>query len=223
MHYEGPDLWFRVKVPAGPHRLGMYFFNKDGESGHNRFRDYLISLFKYKADPALAEKSPVLAQGRVVDFRGGVYKRFRVTGPAIFFVKVSRNYSFNTICSGTFLDRLGNEGLNTPYSLTDDLHHPPRRSISDISSDVAVTPLVEAVTKVWQQCEADGSCSETAWNDRLRRVMAYRVARTVSFSQNDQKIMRGRLSLWSRADRTAMTESFQLLAKGVTREMRIKP
>lgn len=223
MHYDGPDLWFRVKVPAGPHRLSMYFFNKDGESGHNRFRDYLISVFKYKSDPALAEKTPVLAQGRVVDFRGAVYKRFRVVGPATFFVKVSRNYSFNTICSGTFLDRLGPDATNVPYSMTDDLHHPPQRLVTGLRSGDISTPITEAITKLWQQCESDGSCSETAWSDRLRRVIAYRAARTASFSQHEQKIMRGKLALWSKADRQSMTDVFQRVANSVTRETLAKP
>ncbi|RYG66424.1 hypothetical protein EON80_15435, partial [bacterium] len=42
--WDGPDVWVTVRVPAGMHRASLYFFNKDGQRGHDRFRDFPIEL-----------------------------------------------------------------------------------------------------------------------------------------------------------------------------------
>jgi Two component regulator propeller len=38
MSHEGPDVWASVVVPEGLHQISLYFFNKDGHDGHNRYR-----------------------------------------------------------------------------------------------------------------------------------------------------------------------------------------
>ena len=156
--WEGPDLWFTVKVPEGAHRVSFYFFNKDGHDWDNRYRDYLVEWRKYIAlgseDPvqrrgltppqpkgSLADldaalKEPVLAHARVRDFWGGVYERFSVVGPATYLVRVSRNGSLNTICTGTFIDSLTGEwtsllemasmpGIAYGYDIDDAYEHLP--------------------------------------------------------------------------------------------------
>ncbi len=105
--HEGPDIWTQVVVPAGIHRLSLYFFNKDGESGNNRFRDYLLELRSGTTNAICALDQPVLAKCRVRNFKGGgVYERFIVRGPGVYAFHLSRNYSFNTIVSGVFADKL---------------------------------------------------------------------------------------------------------------------
>jgi hypothetical protein len=43
---DGPDMWYLLEIRnKGMFRIGMYFFNKDGHSGHNRLRDYLIEVY----------------------------------------------------------------------------------------------------------------------------------------------------------------------------------
>ena len=128
MTKEGPDLWFTVQVPQGVHRISLYFFNKDGDSGENRYRDYLVELKPYVAkgeedaqqraglsppqatgeleDLVAAAALPDLARARVRNFRGGVYPQFVVRGPAQFLIRVGKNNSLNTICSGLFVDNL---------------------------------------------------------------------------------------------------------------------
>lgn len=41
---EGPDLWVMMQIPDGAHKLSFYFFNKDGHTDKNRYRDYLLEL-----------------------------------------------------------------------------------------------------------------------------------------------------------------------------------
>jgi hypothetical protein len=120
-----------VKIPKGTHRLSLYFFNKDGHEGKNRFRDYLLEVRCYKAKLAAnlmynhqiptnvglpedarsqeltnAIPETVLARARVRDFWGGVYKTFAVQGPGDFYVRIARHGSHNAIVSAVLTDKL---------------------------------------------------------------------------------------------------------------------
>ncbi len=118
---DGPDVWYLLNIKKqGVYRLSMYFFNKDGHTGHNRHRDYMIKVYPFQ-QPWLgfekwpyfareaertARKVPPMAQSRVKDFWGGEYKTFVVNGPGLFAVKIGSNYSFNTIISSVMVDRM---------------------------------------------------------------------------------------------------------------------
>jgi len=100
----------------------------DGRPGAGRFRDYTVAIKKWTrtaqdtdqrrwrvrrvvekgwAPPDNEfEAQPTLASCRVHQFVGGVYKRFLITGPATYRIRISRDGSTNTTCSGLFLDRL---------------------------------------------------------------------------------------------------------------------
>ena len=117
MSHEGPDVWTHVVVPEGLHRVSLYFFNKDGHRGRNRYRDFLLELkssdglqarFAPPRERTLErlEASPTLAKARVREFWGGVHHSFAVRGPGRYAVKVGCNDSFNTIVSGVFADQL---------------------------------------------------------------------------------------------------------------------
>jgi hypothetical protein len=120
---DGPDVWYFLKVKnPGIYRVDMYFFNKDGHSRNNRLRDYSIEFYKsptglswgkgleWQIFSELAEqqviKSPPIAKSRIRDFWGGVHKQFIVKGSEDYFVKVRRNYSFNTIVGFVGIDRI---------------------------------------------------------------------------------------------------------------------
>jgi len=118
MAAEGPDLYCSLKIPDGLFYLSLYFNNKDGHTGPNRFRDYPLSIRRPPAGTPVGDLSgydnwPELARGRVVDFWSGVYKRFLVWGPGEIVIRVSRNHSFNTILEGVMLDLV--DELPVPY------------------------------------------------------------------------------------------------------------
>jgi hypothetical protein len=74
-------------------------------------RDYRLSLRPHPQDKNLADiadwsSRPEWAHGRIRDFWGGVWKRYAVKGPQTLTLEVSRNYSYNTILAGVFLDEL---------------------------------------------------------------------------------------------------------------------
>ena len=123
MARDGPHIMLDILVPPGPFYLSFYFFNKDGHSGNNRFRDYDIVIKplhvpddnRYlqtkwserratEAEMAVFQRQPVLARGRLRDFWGGTYKRFLIGGGQWITVQIRRNHSFNTTLSGWFLD-----------------------------------------------------------------------------------------------------------------------
>lgn len=120
MSQDGPHVYGSMIVPKGRYILSLYFFNKDGHDGSNRFRDYLAEVrptpmtraaFNRLGQPqveaeAQFEKATQAAHSRVGHFWGGVYKRFYLDMPEknIFSVRVNRNHSFNAIMSAMFLD-----------------------------------------------------------------------------------------------------------------------
>ncbi|MDR1484610.1 MAG: hypothetical protein LBT09_07275 [Planctomycetaceae bacterium] len=121
---DGPDLWYLLEIRhQGVFKIGMYFYNKDGHNGANRYRDYLINVFvspntwttfdEWEKFSENAEKQTTLftplSKTRVNNFWGGVHKYFVITGPTKLYVKIDRNYSFNTILSSVTVDRLYGE------------------------------------------------------------------------------------------------------------------
>lgn len=130
MSHDGPDLWFLLELESeGIYSLSLYFFNKDGHTGHNRHRDYLIEIYPAPAEqqdikdifeewPRLSEiahrtsqNTAPLAKTRLRDFWGGAYKVFCIAGPSKYFVRIKRNYSFNTILSLVAIDCLKGESM----------------------------------------------------------------------------------------------------------------
>ena len=110
MSFDGPHLYASIQIPKGWFVLSLYDWNKDGQIGSNRWRDYQISAHTHPAEIPLNSIEgfaswPDEVRGRIHDFRGGVWKRFLVRGPQNVTVEVNRNHSFNTILAGMFLDR----------------------------------------------------------------------------------------------------------------------
>ena len=111
MTLDGPHVYTSIEVPKGWFVLSLYDFNKDGHIGTNRWRDYRLSMRARPKEYGLEtvrgfESWPELASGRIHEFRGGVWKRFLVRGPQALTIEINRNFSFNTVVAGLFLDRL---------------------------------------------------------------------------------------------------------------------
>ncbi|MEG0428022.1 MAG: hypothetical protein RR553_09020 [Akkermansia sp.] len=126
--FDGPDVWVRVVVPEGLHRLDLYFYNPNGREGKMGMRDYLVEVrqgenafdnfegadISKKAQYKEMEKQiaglcglPVQARTRVNTFAGsGVYKSFLLQKEGTYWVRVCRNNSFNTILNGVFISKI---------------------------------------------------------------------------------------------------------------------
>lgn len=116
---QGPDVLCAITVPAGDFRLSLYDFNKNGYSGLDRFRDFKVSLWGHSTDassspPGQGDMGRLLARSRIHQFSGtGFYDRFLLHGPGIYTFRVERNYSYDTILAGVFLDLM--DELPPPY------------------------------------------------------------------------------------------------------------
>ena len=116
LDWQGPDVYVYLHIPPGAYTLSLYFFNKDGHSENNRDRDYVVSMIPVSAgyhfgtasrpNTAPLAKMRGISQSRVVNFWGGVWKRFLVRGPVKLAIRVAKNYSFNTILQAAMLDPL---------------------------------------------------------------------------------------------------------------------
>jgi hypothetical protein len=168
---DGPDLWYHFYAELdGIFNISMYFFNKDGHEGANRFRDYIIEVYHTqekwgnhvnpdlvnpqfaKLGEKLTHESKPLLRTRVRDFWGGVHKTFTVKGPGLYMVKIDRNYSLNTIVSSVTIDRLAGTPkwsekawLPTPMEVEYEPLPIPEEFIS---------PLSEEAGNLWNRFEA---------------------------------------------------------------------
>lgn len=174
MTQQGPDLYVTLKVPDGDFYLSLYDFNKDGHDGNNRLRDYRFSIRSHPQGVALNNidgfaAQPELAHGRIRDFWGGVYKRFLVRGPQTLTVQVSRNYSFNTILAGVFLDKTSEEP--EPYFASTQL---ARVTPVKLGGNAESDPDSEekSVDEIWQQLERTERENPSWWAIEGREIYA---------------------------------------------------
>ncbi len=195
---EGPDVWLTVKVPAGMHRLSLYFFNKDGHGGANRDRDYLVSLKPFTPTMIDTEALPDMARARVRDFWGGVYHRFAVRGPAQYRVRVSRANSFNTILNGVFLDRLpdGGDGAALPAALPE-------------TGGGTNAQTLAAAQALWAALDSANAVQTCLPFQHTSRLLAYRAASEAGAPDALLTEWRRALLLWTAAEHQAFGEAMK--------------
>jgi len=222
---DGPDLWYMLRIRnAGAFRIGMYFFNKDGHAGHNRLRDYMLEIYPALPDEKMEEwpqykfsdwqkysvlaeslvrNSAPLAKSRMHDFWGGVHKQFVVTGSGYYFVKVKRNYSFNTILSSVSVDRLDgeptrDERYGIPLQCEIPYEAPPLPKSYSSGTGMRVGLL-------WRTLNDKYGTKDNIQLQRLMRLAVYQAAR--EFGQDDAEIaelarsLKWRLNLWDDTQR----------------------
>jgi hypothetical protein len=206
--WEGPDLWITLDVPRGPHQFSIYFFNKEGYSGSERSRDYLVQLRSIANTSAAAKEARVLASTRVRDFWGGVYKKFMVAGPKRYQINITRNYSPNAICSGVFIDRL--QELRTrhgsEHAWLGGFEYGPSKLTETESMqwrDGSGTALPQDVAKDLWHCTMTSTSNgiRVIKNRATRQVLIYRAIKGISMSSAILEDWRWELNLWTDDDR----------------------
>jgi len=214
--HEGPGLYFKVTVPAGLHRVSFYLFNKDGEGGDNRFRDYLIQLTPDAKTLDQAEKAIPLAQARVHNFRGGVYPQFLLAGPSTYCFRLVKNSSLNVICSAVFIDRIAavvvpKEDMRTAW-LGGKRYDPPTLAVGTTAGK---SSLSKSASQLWGDPPAEHSSCIDAANFNADRVLAYRAAVADHAPESLLDNWHWSLRLWSDGDRAqfkkVMADAFQSL------------
>ncbi len=174
MTHDGPHIYATLRVPPGKYFLSLYDFNKDGHDGNNRMRDYRVSIRRYPGDVPLGnldgvESWPELSRARIRDFWGGVYKRFLVSGPQTLTIEVNRNYSFNTILAGVFLDELTEQP--TPYFRINAASF-EREVQAESTKNEPANEASSTFEQLWQQMERVKKENPTWWASESRRIQA---------------------------------------------------
>jgi hypothetical protein len=172
MTHDGPHIYSTLRVPPGKYFLSLYDFNKDGHSGNNRMRDYRVSIRRYPGSVPMGdlknvEDWPELSRARIRDFWGGVYKRFVVSGGQTLTIEVNRNYSYNTILAGVFLDELSEEP--TPYFRFNaaSFETEAKKTQAELASVEA-----KVVEELWQELERVKKQNLAWWAGESRRIHA---------------------------------------------------
>ena len=226
--HEGPDTWIAVEVPQGLYRISLYFFNKDGKTANNRLRDYLVELKPSAPTTKQAFDLPTLARARVRDFGGGgVYKQFVVKGGERYYIKIARNGSFNTICSGVFIDKLSGPVTqydNLPQAWLGDVRYDPPE-YQGISEEISAQ--APADVKILQRAgDLWSSVGQTIDRDGMAglhypaRLMAYRVALKAGATEKLLANWRWTLCLWMPADRA---EFNTVMERGHEAQLKVTP
>ena len=234
--FDGPDVWSVVDAPQGAHKISLYFYNKDGESGNNRLRDYAIEIRHYASklpdkvlfglrfpneyglppdcrskELALVQQQPILARARVKDFRGGVYKSFAVQGSGPFYVRIARNGSHNAIVSAVLVDKLPEpEG-----DATRDRHAEGRLGVAYTPPPVSLRSVTNQTTlaaawQLWQACETAENKQTGVAAQRVARCLAYRAAADRRASSLLLANWRWSLHLWNDAERQRFWSTMML-------------
>jgi hypothetical protein len=201
MAVGGIGLVYTVTIPAGVHAISAYFFNKDEHDwSGNRYREYLLTLTGPGSDGA----GPQTACTVVRDFWGGVYETFLANGPGNFTLTVDRNNSFNTICSGVFVDRLSGESSPAdkyPLPFMGSLRCEP--PVVDTAARSKRSPLAGAAADLWQAAEtAERSFSNLDAVNRCR-VAAYRAASASGADETALGAIRYGMHDWTAEDKSA--------------------
>ncbi len=226
--FEGPDLWVAVRVPAGDHVISLYFMNKDGEGGMNRVRDYKIEVHAldvpqdpkwttFKVTDAHVEgarQTPPLAQCRIRDFRGGVYKRFFTRGGSVYWFHVQDNGSFNTILSGIFVDKWsepfldpGREGwLGCTFER---VRYRPKTDTGKIL-DAATGSGLELPLILWRHPLDAAGPEPGIFADRRDKLFAYRFARDILPDSGKLEEWKWELRLWESGERERFWDTMML-------------
>jgi hypothetical protein len=200
--FEGPDLWATVEVPAGVHRVSLHFYNKDGHSGANRYRDYLLELKTFHEDLQEADAAPTLARARVLDFWGGVYHQFAVCGPGKFRIKIGRNNSHVTILQAITIDKLSGPPAEYDTAKLPWLGGVPyQQPTADLVDNTADEAALAAAKKLWSALDEASGKAESYSLQRTARLMALRAAIAANAPAQLQSNWRWQLELWNEADR----------------------
>jgi hypothetical protein len=230
--YQGPDVWASVTVPDGLHQVSLYGFNENGHGGNERLRDYTVDLLPYRESAEAVQAAAPLAHARMENFWGGVYESFLVRGPSRYVLRVGKNYSFNTLLTALFIDRIG--GLKTRrdcnawmggvrYAPPDpDAPTPPDPHLLDkllagngkfASSIGGASPthqnqkIIAAARALWDALDAAQASSAALPYQLPGRRMAYRAAVAAGASDALQADWRWTLHFWTASDRQEFNDT----------------
>lgn len=199
-NWEGPDIWLTVHIPAGWHKLSLYFYNKDGHDGDNRFRDYPILVKPYTEKMEDEYNYPSFARARVTSFWNGVYETFALQGPVKYRVEIGSNHSHVALVCGVFLDRF------TPKPGIDCAGSPDYLKLNSTETLIGPDPapgepeLLTAARGLWKALDDAGATHPALDIAGPERMLCYRAAAAANAPHDLLAAWRKRIGLWTADD-----------------------
>ncbi len=222
--FDGPDVWIAVDVPKGLHAVSLYFFNPNGKRKEESMRDFVIEVRKFKSslpeditfkqslisdtdkvkkycreeETSKILQQPVLARTRVKDFSShGVYKTFLAQEEGTYYFRVSKNYSFNTIINGVFVDLLYHED-GRPYTREQvDLDY---GNLPLEAPHIKQEKLSQSLLDLWNQLNVPVTHVSELPKNELMKLDLYRLACARPDGKELLANWRWFLKLWSKND-----------------------
>jgi hypothetical protein len=196
---EGPDIWTILKLPEGQFCVTFYFYPYIGHE-HALSREYRDLIMTVGLVPAPGETFQPLARCRVEYFQGAVYKEFFLQGGKEYRFETRRNYSYNAIINGIFVDRIDPDGVK------DGLRGVPGMvDVRYMRPVVQITPedsLLTSAAKMWDSI----SNRLQRLSNREFSVLAYRALASEMHAAALLENWRWELKLWTETDRQRFIE-----------------
>ncbi len=233
---QGPDAFLGITLPAGVHRVGLYYHNFDGHQGagnHRREHPILAkgpvapppaaldpdaatddasfgfrATHPFQADVAAAELAPTLARSRLPRYWRPVFKQFLVRGAGTYWFKVDRNASEATKTQGIYVDRLDRR-------LPCDPAYPRPPAARDYTADPGVKG---SAARLWSALDAAVGRQGYAGIAGRARSAAYLAAASAGVDADTLAAWRWQLPLWLADDRS----QFDAWAKAIPRPAKAK-
>lgn len=231
---EGPDLYVKLAIPPGVHRVSLYFYNFDGHKPTRNLREYPIQIRQTEGSSAAtpeatdaqnnpilesadrsggqlsssetieAELAPILCRSYVPRYWYGVYKQLLIRGGGTYWIKIVRNYSAPCKIQGVFVDRLD---APSPAATNYSAPWPAPPAIPDVAS---ANGTVQAAAKLWTSLDAAVGRDGYAAMDIPYRTLAYQAAAANGADADLLTNWRWQLAAWTKQDRERFNAAFNL-------------
>jgi hypothetical protein len=222
--HAGPSLLIDLTIPDGCWRVSLYFLNIDGHTGaNNRKRDYVVTVKPLSATDREFEQAPTLASARIRDFWGGMHQTFLLTGRHKYTIRIDDNWSFNTICSGLFIDREVSPVTAAAPRYYFGVNNPDG-SIALVDADEIDISQIDAAARPWlellphlRELRTRQAGAQEAWARRLYGYALLGLRREVVAAPRTLPEVKYQMRL-----RRALAECYEALRRGEEKERMLK-
>jgi hypothetical protein len=204
----------RVVLPVGLYRISLYFFPYRGHSHAlaREFRDMVLTLGVAPKD-GKGPSNP-LFRTRVANFDSGVYKQFVVPGDAEYTFHLDRNFSYNTMVNGIFVDK-----IQGPPDYRDDM---PRAFMGNRSYEApklpsltGAAPDLKTTAALWKSVQGEPVAAGTGiQGPRGPAILTLRLAAANNAPVGLLDRWRWSVPLWTPADHESWKQAMTLAWQG---------
>jgi hypothetical protein len=197
--HEGPNIWLTIPLPEGIYRVSLYFFPmRQHEHALGReYRDLVMDIGT--VDPYIGPTVTLLEHARISLNNGGQYHQFLLEGGRTFQFAVRRQFSYNAMLNGVFIDRLSGPGKfkdsdKLAYMVDVNYSCPPLPNTNSLSTETASIITVLKELTALKSIHAGSSA-------RRMGILMYRAASSRKEPDALLAYLRWSVPIWTQSDR----------------------